>query len=62
MQKIRFLFIVLGMLLSSVTSAAVQVGKAAAKVTDVYVHDNPWRSIGVAAAVGLVVGLLAGRR
>jgi ElaB/YqjD/DUF883 family membrane-anchored ribosome-binding protein len=36
--------------------------KAAAKVTDVYVHDNPWRSIGVAAGIGLVVGLLAGRR
>ena len=36
--------------------------KAAAKVTDVYVHENPWRSIGLAAGVGAVVGLLIGRR
>lgn len=36
--------------------------KAAAKATDVYVHENPWRSVGVAAGVGLVIGLLIGRR
>lgn len=36
--------------------------KAAAKVTDVYVHDNPWRAIGIAAGIGFVVGLLTGRR
>jgi len=31
-------------------------------VTDVYVHDNPWRSIGIAAGIGFLVGLLTGRR
>ncbi|MDO9205066.1 YqjD family protein [Methylotenera sp.] len=36
--------------------------KAAAKATDEYVHENPWRSIGLAASVGVVVGLLIGRR
>jgi ElaB/YqjD/DUF883 family membrane-anchored ribosome-binding protein len=36
--------------------------KAAARATDVYVHENPWRSVGVAAGVGLVIGLLIGRR
>ena len=36
--------------------------KAAAKATDVYVHENPWRSVGAAAGVGLVIGLLIGRR
>ena len=36
--------------------------KAAAKATDVYVHENPWRAVGVAAGVGLVIGLLIGRR
>lgn len=36
--------------------------KAAAKATDVYVHENPWKAIGAAAGVGLVVGLLIGRR
>jgi ElaB/YqjD/DUF883 family membrane-anchored ribosome-binding protein len=36
--------------------------KAAAKTTDAYVHENPWKAIGVAAGVGLVIGLLIGRR
>lgn len=36
--------------------------KEAAKATDAYVHENPWEAIGVAAAVGLVIGLLIGRR
>ncbi len=36
--------------------------KEAAKATDVYVHENPWKAIGAAAGVGLVIGLLIGRR
>ncbi len=36
--------------------------KAAARATDVYVHENPWRAVGAAAGIGLVVGLLIGRR
>ncbi len=36
--------------------------KEAAKVTDVYVHENPWKSVGFAAGVGLVIGLLIGHR
>ena len=35
--------------------------KEAAKATDVYVHANPWTAVGVAAGVGLVVGLLSNR-
>ena len=27
-----------------------------------YVRDNPWQSIGIAAAAGVVVGLILGRR
>jgi len=30
--------------------------------TDRYVHDNPWTSIGIGAASGVVLGLLLGRR
>jgi ElaB/YqjD/DUF883 family membrane-anchored ribosome-binding protein len=41
---------------------AVDQAKAAARVTDDYVHDNPWQAIGVAAAVGFVVGLMMNRR
>lgn len=37
-------------------------GKAAAHATDEYVHENPWRAVGVAAGVGLIIGLLIGRR
>jgi ElaB/YqjD/DUF883 family membrane-anchored ribosome-binding protein len=36
--------------------------KEAAKATDAYVHENPWRSVGVAASIGVVIGLLIGRR
>jgi ElaB/YqjD/DUF883 family membrane-anchored ribosome-binding protein len=43
-------------------SVVVARTKEAAKVTDAYVHENPWKSIGVAAGVGLVIGLLIGRR
>ena len=32
-----------------------------AKVADKYVHDYPWQSIGVAACVGVVIGMLIKR-
>lgn len=43
-------------------AAMVEKAKQVGRVTDDYVHDNPWRSIGVAAGVGFIVGLLIGRR
>jgi len=33
----------------------------AARMTDDYVKTNPWTAVGVAAGVGLVIGLLIGR-
>jgi ElaB/YqjD/DUF883 family membrane-anchored ribosome-binding protein len=36
--------------------------KEAAKATDAYVHENPWKAVGVAAGIGLLIGLLSGRR
>jgi ElaB/YqjD/DUF883 family membrane-anchored ribosome-binding protein len=36
--------------------------KVAATAADDYVQDNPWRSIGLAASVGLIIGLLISRR
>ena len=36
--------------------------KAAAKATDEYVRENPWQSIGIAAGVGFLVGLMISRR
>ncbi len=41
---------------------AVQRAKDAAVATDDYVHAKPWQAIGVAAAVGLALGVLIGRR
>jgi ElaB/YqjD/DUF883 family membrane-anchored ribosome-binding protein len=40
---------------------AVARSRAAARATDDYVHENPWRSMGVAFGVGLAVGLLLNR-
>lgn len=42
--------------------ALLEKSKAAATATDDYVHENPWKAVGVAAGVGLVIGLLIGRR
>lgn len=42
--------------------AAVVRAKEAGHATDEFVHDNPWKLIGIAAGVGLVVGLLISRR
>lgn len=43
--------------------AALMVrAKAAAKATDVYVHENPWKSIGISAGLALLVGFIMGRR
>lgn len=36
--------------------------REAAQKTNEYVHENPWPSMGVAAGVGFVIGLLIGRR
>ena len=40
----------------------VAKGKAAARATDDYVHDHPWKAIGAAVAFGLIIGMLIGRR
>ena len=36
--------------------------RIAARATDDFVHENPWRAVGIAAGVGLIVGMLIGRR
>lgn len=40
----------------------VENAKQAAQATDHYVHDNPWTAVGVAAAVGMLIGFLAAKR
>jgi ElaB/YqjD/DUF883 family membrane-anchored ribosome-binding protein len=43
---------------SQIRSQAQQVGKR----TDGFVRENPWQVIGIAAIVGLAVGIFASRR
>ncbi len=42
--------------------AVIDKTKAAARATDDFVHDEPWKAVGVAAALGLALGVLIGRR
>lgn len=43
-------------------AALVDKTKAAARATDDYVNENPWQSVGIAAGIGLLVGIIIGRR
>ncbi len=47
---------------AEVQEALVEKTRAAARATDDYVHEKPWHAVGVAAGIGLVIGLLIGRR
>ncbi len=50
---------------SAMTDAASQFRDQAQHVgkrTDTFVRDNPWQVIGIAALVGLAVGIFASRR
>ena len=44
--------------IAAVRGRAGEVSEA----TDVYVRETPWSAIGIAAAVGIVIGFVAGRR
>ena len=48
--------------LQEIQGQAIDTAKDTARATDDYVHDHPWQAIGIAAAVGVVVGLLMNRR
>ncbi|MES3024484.1 MAG: DUF883 family protein [Pseudomonadota bacterium] len=45
-----------------VQGQAIVKGKELAHTADVYVKDNPWRTIAAAAGVGLLVGVILGRK
>lgn len=48
--------------LSEAETVLMAKTRAAARATDVYVHESPWTAIGIGAGVGLLVGLILGRR
>ncbi|XYJ09841.1 DUF883 family protein [Telluria sp. B2] len=40
----------------------VEKTKVAARATDEYVKENPWKAVGLGAAVGVVIGMLIARK
>jgi len=48
--------------LADTEAALVDRTKAAARATDDYVQENPWRAVGIAAGIGLLLGMIIGRR
>ena len=47
--------------LAEAQQQAVAKTKAAARATDEYVHENPWKAVGIAAGAGLIIGMLISR-
>jgi ElaB/YqjD/DUF883 family membrane-anchored ribosome-binding protein len=47
---------------AEVRRAVAEKTRAAARVTDTYVHEKPWEAIAMGAGVGLLLGLLVARR
>lgn len=48
--------------LMQLQESVVEGTKEAARATDDYVHENPWKSICIGAGVGLLMGVLISRR
>ncbi|MBL8264945.1 DUF883 family protein [Steroidobacter sp.] len=48
--------------LSEVEEEALRRAREIADAADEYVRENPWQSVGIAAGIGLVLGLLLARR
>jgi ElaB/YqjD/DUF883 family membrane-anchored ribosome-binding protein len=48
--------------LSEVERSVADHAKEATKAADEYVREHPWTAVGIAAAVGVVVGVLLARK
>jgi ElaB/YqjD/DUF883 family membrane-anchored ribosome-binding protein len=48
--------------MASLEAAVVDKAKSTATSTNAYVHENPWAAAGIAAGIGLLLGLLISRR
>jgi ElaB/YqjD/DUF883 family membrane-anchored ribosome-binding protein len=48
--------------LATLEDQALEQARALAGDADEYVRGNPWQAVGIAAGVGLVLGLLMSRR
>jgi len=43
-------------------TAFLNKGRQVSRMADDYVRENPWRNLGIVAGIGLLIGLLIGRR
>ena len=48
--------------LMAAEAAFMEQTRQAAKITDQYVHESPWKAVGISAVAGLLVGILIARR
>jgi ElaB/YqjD/DUF883 family membrane-anchored ribosome-binding protein len=48
--------------LAALEEGVVEQAKAAYDATDAFVREHPWPAVGVAAAVGFLIGILRSRR
>lgn len=48
--------------LAAIEEDALERAQALAGDTNEYVRENPWQAVGIAAGIGLVLGLLVSRR
>ena len=48
--------------LGDLQDSALERARAAGLAADDYVHERPWQAVGIAAGVGVLIGLLIGRR
>ena len=47
---------------SNVQNLTARKYRQAATVVDGYISDNPWRAIGIAATIGVLIGFLTAKR
>ncbi len=45
-----------------VQAVAIDTGKELASTADDYVQENPWRAVAISAGLGLLIGLVIGRK
>jgi ElaB/YqjD/DUF883 family membrane-anchored ribosome-binding protein len=43
-------------------AVALEKGKVAARNTDEFVHQHPWQAVAASAGIGLLLGMLIGRK
>lgn len=48
--------------LADVGAAAEAQARVAARATDEFVHEHPWKAVGIGAAVGVILGMLIARK